>query len=67
MLCPLGLRSGLAILGRRMLCVGVIDWLQKLPLILHTLPSMPFAVMSCSPFHQEVESMLCPASFWFGL
>ena len=30
-LCPLGLRSGLATLGRRMLCVGVIDWLQKWP------------------------------------
>lgn len=30
-LCPLGLWSGLATLGRRMLCVGVIDWLQKWP------------------------------------
>ena len=27
----LGLRSGLASLGRRMLCVGVIDLLQKWP------------------------------------
>lgn len=30
-LCPLGLRSGLATWGRRMLRVGVIDWLQKWP------------------------------------